>query len=694
MKNTLLSLLVCLLPVGLSAQQADNNQEEPLAFTHATVIDATGSPAKPDMTIVVTGDRIAALGETGKLAVPRNAQVVDATGKFLIPGLWDMHIHPWSGKNYLALFVANGVTGVRLMWGEPVHHKWRQEISAGKLIGPRMVIASRGIDGSDLFYSGSIVVSSEDEGRQVVRNVKKMGADLVKVYHDIPRDVYFAIADEAKKQGIPFAGHVPCLVSAAEASDAGQQSIEHCSFVWVACSTEGEEELKRKVKEIWETWVTGPTSLSHARDQVKFWSDIPYSEKKAVELFARLAKNDTWVCPTLMGWHSLSFRDEEHFANDPLLKYMPLSTKDSWKNDVYVAWATGEGRADYRKLREKQLAIVSAMRRAGVGLLAGTDTIAGSYYLPGFGLHDELALFVQAGLSPMQALQTATYNAAKCLGKLDSMGTIEQGKIADLVLLDANPLQDIGNTRRITTVVVGGKIFQRAALQKMLAKVEAQVEVEHLHQAAVKGEIERVKVLVSEGADVNVRNDEGLTPLHCAAREGHKEIVELLLAHGADVNIGGADYNRTATEFAMRSNHTDIVQLLVSKGADISPLHFALYMKDETKARSLIEGGADVNRWTPNGTTPLDRAVVAGLKDIAELLIAKGADVNAKDNWNWTPLHSAVYGHRDIVELLITEGANVNATDVAGRTPLWYAKKEGYTEIVELLKKHGAKEEQ
>ncbi len=685
MKNALLFLLVCLLPLEVFGRQEASSGQTALVFTDVTVIDATGAPVKPDMTVVVRGDRIEALGKTGKLTVPRNAQVVDATGKFLIPGLWDMHIHPWFGKNYLALFTANGVTGVRVMWGEPVHHKWRQEISAGKLIGPRMVIASRGIDGSDLFFSESIIVSSEDEGRQVVRNVKKMGADLVKVYHDIPRDAYFAIADEAKKQGIPFAGHVPCLVSAAEASDAGQQSIEHCSFVWVACSTEGEEELKRKVKEIWETWVTGPTSLSHARDQVKFWSDIPYSEKKSAELFAHLAKNDTWVCPTLMGWHSLS---EEHFANDTLLKYMPLSTKDSWKNDVYVAWANGEGRADYRKLREKQLAIVSAMRRAGVGLLAGTDTIPAAYLLPGFSLHDELALFVQAGLSPMQALQTATYNAAKCLGMLDSMGTIEQGKIADLVLLDSNPLQDISNTHRIAAVVVGGKIFQRAALQKMLA----QVEVKHLHHAAANGKIERVKLLISEGADVNVKNNEGLTPLHCAAREGDKEIVSLLLAHDADVNIGDADYNRTAAEFAMKSNHTDIVQLLVSKGADISPLHFALYMKDETKARSLIEGGADVNRRTSNGTTPLSRAVDVGFKDIVELLIAKGADVNAKDTWNWTALHSAVYGHKDIVELLITEGANVNARDGADRTPLFYAKDEGNTEIVELLRKHGAKE--
>ncbi len=635
------------------------------------------------MTVVIKGGRIAALGKTANLDVPENAHVVDATGKFLIPGLWDMHIHPWVGKNFLALFIANGVTGVRVMHGEPVDHKRRQEISAGELIGPRMVISSLTVDGPN--PAGPLIaVSNEDEGRQVVRKVKKQGADLVKVFNDIPRDAYFAIADEAKKQGIPFAGHVPYLVSAAEASDAGQQSIEHCPFVSLACSRRSEEELKKELKETWRTR-EGP---------LKLYADTSYSEQKGAALFARFVKNSTWVCPTLIVWHSLLFRNEEDLANDPRLKYMPLFNQDSWnpKNNDRVALAIGEGQADFRKICEKNLAIVGAMRRAGVGLLAGTDTTAMAYCFPGFGLHDELALFVQAGLSPMEALQTATYNAAKCLGKLDSMGTIEQGKIADLVLLDADPLQDIRNTQKIAAVVVGGKIFQRAALQKMLAQVEAQAKEEHLCPAAANGEIERVKLLISEDADVNVKNNEGLTPLHYAAREGHKEIVELLLAHGADVNIGGANYNMIATEFAMRSNHTEIVQLLVSKGADISPLHFALYMKDETKARSLIEGGADVSRRTPYGTTPLDRAVVAGFKDIVELLIAKGADVNAKDNWDWTPLHSAVYGHKEIVELLIAKGADVNAGDGAGRTPLWYAEKEGYTEIVELLRKHEQKE--
>ena len=321
---------------------------------------------------------------------------------------------------------------------------------AGELIGPRMVI------------SGNPTAGNEDEGRQVVRKTKKEGADLVKIGDlNIPRDTYFAMAAEANKLGLPFAGDLPYGVSLAEASDAGQQSIESCAFVLLACSSEGEEELRKKGKKINDTPMG---KLERVRARYKLIADITHNEKKAAELFTRFIRNSTWVCPTLI------YRYEKLFskANEPRLKYMPLSTRDRWKKDVRVATATEEIRANHMKFFEKNLAIVGAMNDAGVGLLAGTGT-----YMPGLDLQDELLLFVQAGLSPMEALQTATYNAAKCLGLLDSMGTVERGKVADLVLLEANPLQDISNTQKIAAVVVGGKFYQKAALQKMLAQVEA-----------------------------------------------------------------------------------------------------------------------------------------------------------------------------------------------------------------------------
>lgn len=216
-------------------------------------------------------------------------------------------------------------------------------------------------------------------------------------------------------------------------------------------------------------------------------------------------------------------------------------------------------------------------------------------------------------------------------------------------------------------------------------------EVPWFQVAACIGDLGKVKAFLGRGIDINAKDTRNRTALHYAAEEGHKKIVELLLARGADLNAS-TSYDRTAAELAMSRGHTEIVKLLVSKGADISPLHLAIYLKDVAKSRSLIESGADVNKRTPYGITPLNVAVDAGLRDLANLLIDKGADVNAKDNWDWTPLHSAVYKDKEMVDLLITRGANVDAKDGAARTPLWYAEKDGHTEIVELLRKHGAKE--
>ncbi|MHC4536722.1 MAG: ankyrin repeat domain-containing protein [Planctomycetota bacterium] len=675
MKKVLLFLWVCVLPVGLFAQQGNNNQQKTLVFTHVTVIDATGAPAKPDMTVVIRDDRIEEMGKTGIIAVPQEARVVDATGKFLIPGLWDMHIHSHYGpgtEKYLALFIANGITGTRLAGGFSYHHRWREQILAGKLIGPRMIIP-----GHIPRARGNI-----EEIRQVVREIKSDGADLIKIgWQDIPHDVYFAMADEANKLGLPFFGHLPYTVGLAEASDAGLQSLEHTVFVVFATSSE--EEIEIRTRRSGQRRKEG-ANISREEEQylkLKHASGIPYSEKKAAEIFARLVKNGTWVCPTILA-------RTEGIPNDPRLNYMPLSVRQQALNKRRMT-RRNKGLRDYqKKLFEKNSAIIGAMNDAGVGLLAGTDT-----WMPGLDLQDELEVLVQAGLSPMEALQTATYNAAKCLGLLDTMGTVERGKVADLVLLDADPLEDIGNTRKIAAGVLGGEFFDKPVFQNIFAQVRA---LEALHEAASNGDIEQVESLISEGADVDAQNSIWWTPLQYAASKGHKEIVELLLAHDADVNYHEKRRRvQTAAEYAMKNNHTEIVQLLISKGADISPLHFALYMKDEARARSLIEGGADVHKRTPYGMTTLRRAVNAGFKDIVELLIAKDIDVNAEIPWawHWTALHSAAEnGYKEIAELLINAGANINERDGNGRTPLWYAEQAGYTEIAEMLRKHGAKE--
>jgi imidazolonepropionase-like amidohydrolase len=471
MKRILGLLLFSVLPVVQPPHPTQNPRPNQLVLTHVTVIDATGAPASSDMTVVITGDRITELGQTQKVRVPKDAQVVDATGKFLIPGLWDMHVH-WYLKDYLPLFIANGVTGVREMWGLPVHHQWRKEIESGTLLGPRLVIASPIVDGPNPVWPGSVSVSNDREARQAVTKAREDGADFIKVYSRLTREAFLAIADETKKQGISFAGHVPQSVTAAEASDAGQKSIEHLTGVLTACSSR-EEELRKESEAAGSKLPQGQIPSPATLRQLNYLMLETFSPDKAAALFARFKRNQTWQCPTLTVLRSVAFLDDPNFRNDPRLKYLPSSFSNQWDptKDFRFKGRTAEDFELARLVFKKQLEVVGPMRRAGVESLAGTDVL-NPYCFPGFSLHDELLLLVNAGLTPMEALQAATLNPARFLGKESELGTVEKGKFADLVLLEANPLEDIRNTQKINAVMVRGKLIPKSELQRMLATIE------------------------------------------------------------------------------------------------------------------------------------------------------------------------------------------------------------------------------
>jgi len=434
-----------------------------IAFTHVNIIDATGSPAQPDMTVIIRGQRIVQVAKSGHAQIPADARVVDAQGKFLIPGLWDMHVHtvfgdwlPRDEKITLPLFVANGVTGVRDMGGDlDVLRIWRSQIAAGTLLGPRMVIAGPMLDGPVPRFPSSAPVSNAADGRKVVDDLKNQGVDFIKIQSLIPRDGYFAAADQAKKLGITFVGHVPDAVRASEASNAGQKSIEHFTGIFEGCSTIEDQLLK------------GPKSLGR--------NVATYDPARAKTLIALMAKNQTWQVPTLVWERGQWLVDDIDLSHDPLTKYAPAA----WKNRTWPMFTRDivkDMDTDPLPVRKRfvqmELEMTLAMHRAGVPFMAGTDTAAGVHVFPGFSLHEELARFVQAGLTPMEALQTATRNPAQFLGKLSEVGTIETGKIADLVLLDANPLDDIHNTRKIRAVVLSGRYFLRTDLDEMLHQVE------------------------------------------------------------------------------------------------------------------------------------------------------------------------------------------------------------------------------
>lgn len=480
MKKLLTSVLLLILFVLPTAWSQPKAQQNILAISDVTVIDATGAPAKPNMTVIVTGDRITEIAQTGKVAIPKNAQVIDGKGKFLIPGLWDMHVHTvWKGnpERFFPMFIANGVTGVRDMASDlGFLQQLRKDINDGKLVGPRL-IGGPMVDGPmPIWPVPSISISNEADARKTVASIKDSGADFIKVYSLIPRPAYFALADEARKRGIPLGGHVPISVSAAEASDAGQKSIEHMEGILLACST-AEPELRKIIEEsIKDAKDTDQVRASLVRALDDTYSRLleTYSQEKAAALFARFAKNGTWQAPTLVVHRVGAFIDDKDFTNDPRLKYVRRALRDSWKNqdDFRLKNRTAESSALGKRLLQKRLEIILLMHRAGVKMLAATDALI-LYVFPGFSLHDELELFVKAGLSPMEALQTATRNPAVYLGLNDIVGTAEPGKKADLVLLEANPLEDISNTRRINAVIVNGRLLPRNSLDKMLEDAEA-----------------------------------------------------------------------------------------------------------------------------------------------------------------------------------------------------------------------------
>jgi hypothetical protein len=435
-----------------------------LALVHVTVIDATESPPQADKTVIVEGQHITAVSDSNEAHIPRGAQVIDGRGKYVIPGLWDMHVHTAFGKWIppdptitLALFVANGVTGVRDMGGElEVLTRWRADISVGKLIGPRMIIAGPMLDGPAPRFPSSAPVTNAADGRRVVDELKAHGVDFIKIQSLVPRDGYFAAAERARQLGIEFVGHVPDAVRASEASNAGQRSIEHFTGIFEGCSGIEDQLLK------------GPKSLG--------LNVSTYDPARAQALIELLRKNQTWQVPTLVWERGQWLIDTIDLTHDPLIKYAPRAWRErTWPmftRDILKDLDT-DPLSVRRKFVQMELDMTRAMFRAGVPFMAGTDTAAGVHVFPGFSLHDELKLFVQAGLTPLQALQTATRNPAEFMHRPAETGTIRQGALADLVLLDANPLDNIENTRRIRAVVLAGRYFSRSDLDHLLDQAAA-----------------------------------------------------------------------------------------------------------------------------------------------------------------------------------------------------------------------------
>jgi imidazolonepropionase-like amidohydrolase len=427
--------------------------------------------------VVVRGDRVVEVGPAASVQVPPGAAVVDGTGKFLVPGLADMHVHTVPlERTFPPLYLVNGVTTVREMGGNPDAVTYRDRVLAGTAFGPRSQATRILIDGSPSLWEGIgppyVAVADAAQARAAVREQKAAGADFIKVYTRLSHEAFHAIAEETRALGMPFLGHCSDFVSLAEASDAGIRSIEHLWQFWYAMSRE-EERLRREVAAVpiaggeYGGWYTKMHEAEYAAARST-------DRGKAAEVLRRLARNGTFVTPTLVQ-HRVADTPSTVRTDDPRGRYLPTgyaAVMATQLQAIYLQGRTPQQNAERRELFERRCDLVPELAAAGVPLLAGTDTGTPSL-VPGFALHDELELLVRAGLTPAQALRAATLEPARYLGREDEQGTIEPGKVADLVLLDADPLRDITNTTRIDSVVVRGCLLDGAARGRMLDDVAA-----------------------------------------------------------------------------------------------------------------------------------------------------------------------------------------------------------------------------
>ena len=466
---TLVRLLLALIIVSIPALA---HQTEPpfLVINHVTVIDMTGAPPRTNMTVVIQADRIKQIGSSDHIRIPRGSQIIDARGSFLIPGLWDMHVHFTEVARTFPMFIANGVTGVRNVGGDLEQLlKWRAAVAAGKLLGPRIVTCGPILDGPDPVAHGpTIVVANAEEGRKAVDDLKARGADCIKVYDRLPRDAYFAIIDEARKKQIPVVGHVPLSISSLEASAAGQASIEHLGNFFESATSLGSALYKD------ETPVKDPSEFPRRIAARGMRMLDTYDEQRAHEILAAFVRNRTWQVPTLETKWTQTYIDDLFSKGDYRLKYIPAADLQWWSPDknFFARYRTAEYIAYKKRLFQRELQLVGDMHRAGVRFMTGTD-LSGAYVFAGFSVHHEMELLVRAGLTPLEALQASTTNPAIFLGEEKTLGTVEVGKTANLVLIEANPLTDIRNTQRIKAVILKGEYIPKERLESLLDQAAA-----------------------------------------------------------------------------------------------------------------------------------------------------------------------------------------------------------------------------
>jgi hypothetical protein len=441
---------------------------------NVTVVNTRDGSLSAPTTVIVDNGKIARI-TSNSVRVESPALEIDAAGKFVVPGFNDMHTHASSTPLDFKVLLANGVTGVREASGAPpliaAARQQNAAVAAGTVDAPEILLIPSAI------FAGQ--APNEAAGRQFVRDRKAEGADYIKLVAGA-RDVVLAIIDEAKVQGTHVAGHLIVPLSAVDSSNAGWRSFEHLGAgltMLLDCST---DEAAIRADAIANPPPPAPNvvnPLAYAGNyRAQYWQRIlnTYSESKCTALAQTLAKNGTWQPLTLIRLRTGHYGDDPAYTTDPNLKYVDKTRVALWQQtaQIFTSSITPASRAIVQQAYAQMLKMVKLMKQNGVPMLAGTD-LGGGWVIPGFSLHQEFHELAAAGLTPLQILQMTTLDAAKFLGRESTMGTVEENRNADLVLLDDNPIADAANLDKVFAVVLRGKYYSRAALDKLLADVAA-----------------------------------------------------------------------------------------------------------------------------------------------------------------------------------------------------------------------------
>ncbi|QIE58738.1 amidohydrolase family protein [Rasiella rasia] len=444
-----------------------------IVITNVNIIDVENQITNSSQTIAIENGKIILIEPYSDSSVIKAETIIDGTNKYLIPSLWDMHTHYTTSnkhKGFLNLFMANGVLGVRDLWGSI---EARDSLVASNTLMPRIFLSGHIIDGPFTLLQGTLQPKSADEAIHLVDSLHQKGADFIKVYDDLSKDIYEAISLKCKELNLPFTGHTPDIITAIDASELGQKSIEHLNGIFESCSSQ-----QSRIDSL-EVVFKHAFMQRNIPNAIKAFTEIGtlYSstldEDELNKLSNTLVKNKTFITPTLITLNNHWYRKEVDFTKDSINKYIPLEMFNGWdpNNEFPTNMFPEETWESGKKMVSIAKTITNKLNKNGVKLLAGTDCGV-SYVVPGFSIHNELKLLVKSGLTNGEALQTATINPSLYFNLSDSLGTVTENKIADLVLLNNNPLEKIENTQTIFGVIQNGKYLDRNRLNELLKNAE------------------------------------------------------------------------------------------------------------------------------------------------------------------------------------------------------------------------------